>query len=106
MTTQLIELEDGVLVEVDVPHNQVDQISGGAPEQVNKAIDTVRPILIKACRPIVEVWKELNRDMSISGAEVELQLGFSAEGSVYIAKTSGSANLKVTLSISPKSKEA
>jgi hypothetical protein len=42
--------------------------------------------------------------MSINNAEVELQLGFSSEGSVFIAKMGGSANLKVTLSISPKSK--
>lgn len=104
MSSKLIELEDGLLVEVEVSPDHVKQISGGMPEQVNKAIDTVRPVLLKACRPIVSVWNELNQEMSINNAEVELQLGFSAEGSVFLAKTSGSANLKVTLSISPKPK--
>ncbi len=105
MATQLIKMEDGLLVEVEVPQDQVDQIAGGVPEQVDQAIDSVRPILLKACRPVVAVWGELNREMSIDNVEVELQLGFSAEGSVFLAKATGSANLRITLSISPKSEE-
>ena len=105
MTTQLIELEEGLLVEVEVPQDQVNQISGGMPEQVGKAIDTVKPVLLKACRPVVSVWEELNREMSISSAEIELQLGFSAEGSVFLAKSKDSANLKIKLSIAPKNLE-
>jgi hypothetical protein len=106
MPSQLIELEDGLFVEVEVPPDQVNQISGGVPEQVDKAIDTIRPVLRKACRPVVSVWKELNKEMSIDRAEVELQLGFSASGTVFLAKASGSANIKIKLSISPKSDDA
>ncbi len=95
MPNQLIELEDGLLVEVEMPQDQVNQIAGGMPEQVDKAIDTVRPVM--------SVWNELNQEMSITSAEVELQLGFSASGSVFLAKANGSANLKIKLSISPKS---
>jgi hypothetical protein len=102
MTTQLIELEDGLLVEVEVPPDQVRQISGGLPEQVDESINAVHTLLLNACRPMVSVWNELNKEMSISSAEVELQLGFSASGSVFLAKANGSANLKVKLSISPK----
>ena len=102
MPTQLIELEDGILVEVEVPQDQVHQISGGVPERVNKAIDTVKPLLEKACRPVISVWNELSREMFIDCAEVELHLGFSASGSVFLAQAGGSANLKIKLSISPK----
>jgi hypothetical protein len=102
MSNQLIELEDGLLVEVEIPQDQVRQISGGMPEQVDKAIDSVCPLLLKVCQPLTAVWSKLNKDMSISGAEVELQLGFSASGSVFLAKANGSANLKIKLSISPK----
>ena len=105
MAIQLIEMEDGLLVEVEVPQDQVDQIAGGVPEPVDRAIDSVRPILLKACRPVVAVWSELNREMTIDNVEVELKLGFSAEGSVFLAKAKGSANLKIKLSISPKSDE-
>ena len=100
MPTQLIELEDGLLVEVDVPLDQAGQIAFG--NQVDQAIDAIRPVLLKACRPVVSVWNELNKEMSISSAEVELQLGFSVEGSVFLAKANGSANLTVKLSIAPK----
>ncbi|MCI5221042.1 MAG: hypothetical protein D3914_18065 [Candidatus Electrothrix sp. LOE2] len=105
MKTQLIQLEDDLLIEVEAPQNQEHQISGGMPEQVDKAIDTIRPILLKACRPMMTVWKELNQDMSIDNVEIEIQLGFSAEGSVFLAKSRGNANLKVKLSISPKVEE-
>lgn len=103
MSNHLIELEGGLLIEVETPLDQVQQIAGGMPEQVDKAIDSVRPLLLKVCQPLTAVWSELNKDMSISGAEVELQLGFSAQGSVFLAKASGNANLKIKLSISPKS---
>ncbi|MCI5211966.1 MAG: hypothetical protein D3910_25025 [Candidatus Electrothrix sp. ATG2] len=70
MPNQLIELEDGLLVEVDVLGDQVNQIAGGVPEQVDKAIDTVlRPVLLKACRPVVSVWQELNKEMCIDKAQ-------------------------------------
>ena len=102
MSNHLIQLEGDLLIEVETPLDQVRQISGGIPEQVDKAIDSVRPLLLKVCQPLTAVWSELNKDMSISGAEIELQLGFSAQGSVFLAKASGSANLKVKISISPK----
>ncbi|WP_417913998.1 CU044_2847 family protein [Candidatus Electronema sp. JM] len=102
MSNQLVELEDQFLVEVELPPDQVRQISGGIPEKVDKTIDSVRPLLLKVCHPLTAVWSELNKEMSITSAEVELQLGFSAEGSVFLAKANGSANLKIKLSISPK----
>jgi hypothetical protein len=103
MPTQLIQLlERDILVEVEVTQDQVHKISGGMPEQVDRSIDAVKPLLEKACRPVLSVWNELNKEMSISSAEVELQLGFSAEGSVFLARAGGSANLKIKLSISPK----
>lgn len=105
MPNTLIELEDGLLVEVEVPQDQVDQISGGVTDQVDTAIDTVRPILLKACRPVISVWNELNKEMCIDKVEVGLQLGFSAEGSVFLAKAKGNANLNIKLSISPKAEE-
>ncbi|WP_417909157.1 CU044_2847 family protein [Candidatus Electronema sp. PJ] len=102
MPNQLIKLQEGLLVEVEVPPDQVQRIAGGLPEQVDESINAVHTLLLNACRPMVSVWNELNKEMSISSAEVELQLGFSAQGSVFLAKASGSANLKVKISISPK----
>ncbi|NOQ34718.1 MAG: hypothetical protein GQ569_02355 [Methylococcaceae bacterium] len=102
MASKLIELEDGILMEVDVPEDQLQQISGGSIDRVDRAIDTVKPILLKACKPITAVWDELNKDMEISEATVEIGLGFEASGNVFIAKGTTNASLKISLKLKPK----
>ncbi|NOQ35651.1 MAG: hypothetical protein GQ569_07115 [Methylococcaceae bacterium] len=102
MASKLIELEEGILVEVDVPEDQLQQISGGTPDRVSNAIDAVKPILLKACKPIAEVWQELNKDMKIDEATVEIGLGFEAEGNIFIAKGKTNASLSISLKLKPK----
>jgi hypothetical protein len=46
--------------------------------------------------------EELNKDMTITDAKVEIGLGFGVSGGVFIAKGEASANLKVTLTLAPK----
>jgi len=57
--------------------------------------------LLKAVQPITSVWKELNKDLLIDQAEIELGLGFEAEGNLYITKAKGNANLVVRLRLKP-----
>lgn len=103
MASKLIELEDGALVEVEVPENKAQPISGGAADKIKDAtIERIKPIILKVCKPLSEVWKELNKDMYIQQAEVELGLGFEAEGNLYITKAKGNANLVVKLTLKPK----
>ena len=102
MSTKLIELADGILVEAEVPENQVEQIAGGAADKVDATIDKIKPILLKACKPIVSVWDELNKDMHIEQAEIELGLGFEAEGNLYVVKGTTNASLTVKLTLKPK----
>lgn len=107
MASRLIELEDGTLVEIEVPENEAQPISGGAADRISDStIDKIKPIILKACKPISEVWKELNKDMSIEQAEIELGLGFEAEGNLYITKAKGNANLMVRLTLKPKSDDS
>lgn len=47
------------------------------------------------------MWKELNKELLVDAAEVELGLGFEAEGNLYITKAKGSANLVVRLTLKP-----
>ena len=103
MASKLIELEDGALVEVEVPENKAQPIAGGAADKIKDAtIERIKPIILKVCKPLSEVWKELNKDMHIEQAEVELGLGFEAEGNLYITKAKGNANLVVKLTLKPK----
>ncbi|MFN6518145.1 MAG: CU044_2847 family protein [Nostoc sp. CreGUA01] len=102
MASKLIELEDGILVEVEVPSDRVQPISGGFAEKVDATFDKIRPLLVKTCRPIVAAWKELNQDTNIEQAEVEIGLSFEAEGNLYVTKSKAGANLKVKLVLKPK----
>ena len=43
ITTKPIELEDGTLVEVEVPTNQAQQISGGFADKVEATFGKIQP---------------------------------------------------------------
>ena len=77
MATRLIELEDGILVEIEIPEDQVEQISGGVIEKVRDAtVDRIKPLLVSVCKPVISAWNELNKDMQIDQAEIQLGLSF------------------------------
>jgi hypothetical protein len=99
--TKLIRLEDGTLVEVDVPTGEAQQISGGIADNVDKTIDIIKPTLLKICRPLMDTWAELNKDVHLEQAEVELALSFDVEGNLYLAKAKTGASLKVKLVLKP-----
>ena len=103
VANKLIELEDGTLVEVEVPEDQAKQISGGFADRVSNTFDRIRPVLVKTCRPIAEAWQEINQDMEIEQAEVEIGLSFEGEGNLYVTKSKAGANLTVKLVLKPKS---
>ena len=103
MASRLIELEDGTFVEIEVPENEAQPISGGAADRIKDAtIDRIKPIILKACRPVSELWDELGKNTHVEQAEVELGLGFEAEGNLYITKAKGNANLVVRFTLKPK----
>ncbi len=102
MATKLVRLQEGVLIEIEVPGNQVELIAGGMADKVQGTVDKIKPILITTCQPVVAAWNELDKDMNIDSAEVELGLSFEGEGNVYITKAKAGANLTVKLILKPK----
>ncbi|WP_058556212.1 CU044_2847 family protein [Thiohalocapsa sp. ML1] len=103
MATQIIELQDGLLIEVQADTaDGPRQISGGRHRVVDGAIDTARELLLKAVEPVASVWGELNRDLSIEEVEIQLGLGFEASGRLFIAQGTGKTNLSFTLKVRPK----
>ena len=102
MATRLIELEDGILIEVEAPPGQASQISGGAAEKVLDAtVAKITPTLIKVCKPLVEAWAVLSQEMDVEGADVELGFSFDIEGNLYLAKATTGANITVKLALRP-----
>ena len=104
MASKLIELEGGILMEVDVPQEQVQQISGGGLQitQVSNSLNAIEAILRKACQPVANVLTELNKDMSVNEVEVGIELGLEAEGNFFIAKGKSNASLSIKLKLTPK----
>jgi hypothetical protein len=103
MASRLIKLDDGTLVEIDRPTVPVEEISGGGLDSIKDAtIDKIQPLLERAVRPIAAVYRELNKDLEVREAEVQLGVGFEAEGNLYITRAKGNANLIVTLKLAPK----
>ncbi len=101
MATKLIELKDGSLIEIELPADEAEQISGGA-DKVDSTIDRIKPVLMKTCKPVLAVWDELNKETHIEQVEIELGLGFEAEGNIFVTKAKTKANLTVKLILKQK----
>ena len=105
MASRLVKLEDGLLVEIAVPEDHVDQISGRMAEKVRASMANIEHVLSALGKPLKSTWEALNQDVAIESAEVELGLNFEAEGNLYITKGSVGANLTIKLTMAPKSTE-
>ena len=102
---KLIKLEDDTLIEVEVSADQAQPMSGGLASKVNTTFDKIRPVLINICRPVVETWNEINQEMDIEQAEIELGLSFEGEGNLFVTKSKAGANLTIKLVLIPKKAE-
>jgi len=104
MSKKLIELEDGLMMEVEVPQSEIEMISGGGDmvEKVQSSMGTIEKMLLQSVQPIINTYNTLNQEVTLDSAEVEVGIGFSAEGNIFIAKGNANANLKVKLVLKPK----
>lgn len=103
MATELIELQDGILVEVQSdPEERPRQVAAGAAEHVEGAMEAAKDLLLKAVQPVVSVWAELNRDLTIDQVVIELGLGFEASGKLFVVQGTGKANVSFKLTVRPK----
>jgi hypothetical protein len=103
MPTKLVKLrEDDILVEVEVSEEQAREISSRNADEVDSTINKIYPVLVSACRPIINVWQAVKQDIQLEQAEIELGFSFEGEGNLYIAKTKATATLTVKLVVKPK----
>lgn len=101
-STKLIELSDGILVEVEVPVTNAKQLTSASADRVGKASSRIKPALTHVADAVRHATDEIHRTLSVENTEVELNLGFTAEGDVYITKFQSDSNLKVKLVLKPK----
>lgn len=99
MATKLIKLEDGTLVQIEVPEDEVQQIAGSLAEKVDATFSKIKPILLKVCQPIAATLKEVQDEVDLEQVEIELGLSFETEGNIYINKTTLGANVIVRMTL-------
>lgn len=105
MSKKLVELDNGLLMEVDIPQSEIEMISGGGEdivEKVQSSMGTVEKILLQSVQPVINAYNVMTQEIVLEKAEVEIGIGFSAEGNIFVAKGSANANLKVKLILKPK----
>jgi len=102
MTSKLIQLEDGTLVQVEVTGDEVQRMSGGAPTKVKATLARIQPVLLTVCNPIVEAVKNLRENVDLEHVEVEVALSFNADGNIFVAKTSFGTNILVRMTLTKK----
>ena len=105
MPTELIRLGDDLLVEVEVDSQESRQVSGGSAERVAKSFSQIQAVLSTVCKPLKSTWQELNKEMTVEKAEVEIGLGFEGEGNLFVTKAKAGANLTVKLTLTDPKKE-
>ena len=103
MSTELIQLKDGLYVEVQSDPNEDRPCAANMARLADGAMDQAHDLLLKAVEPVVSVWSELNRDLIIDQVQIELALGVEASGKMFIAQAKGNASIKFTLTVRPSS---
>lgn len=101
MQTRLIRLNDGTLVEVEVSDRNSVPMAGNAKDQLDANMETIQPILVKACKPVLSAWNEMKKEIKIEKTEIELGLSFEGEGNIFITKAKAGANLTVRFTLKP-----
>jgi hypothetical protein len=95
MSTKLIELPNGVLVEVEALVGEGKNTPGASPEKVNSSGTDIAKTVLGICVPIANAFDELKKRHKAERVEVELCLGFKAEGSIFVTKGSAEGNIKI-----------
>jgi hypothetical protein len=102
VSTKLIQLTDGTLVEVVTQIDDAREIAGGFAEKVEGSLENIRPLLIRVTSPVVAAWQEISKQIAIEKGEIELGFSFEGEGNLYIVKTKTEATLTVKLTLKPE----
>jgi hypothetical protein len=106
MNSGMIELADGIKVEVQLHGDQVREVSGSAAQKVASSVEDINPLILKVCRPLKALWSELDSDMNVEGIQVEFGVSFQLGGQIFIAQAAGAANVAVTISLAGRTRQS
>lgn len=97
---KVIELSDGLEVEVEINEDEIFEISNGST--VDSSINKVSELLTKAISPVSDAYRALQENNIIESTKVTVGVKFGASGNVFVAKSSAEANITVEMVIRSK----
>ncbi|MGJ5632053.1 hypothetical protein [Nostoc sp. CALU 1950] len=74
---------------------------------VQQTFDMIRPLLIRACKPIAMSFEEIKEryNINVDSAELEVNFNFSATGIPYVVSSKQDSSITIKLHLSPNMKE-
>ncbi|NES85660.1 MAG: hypothetical protein F6K10_32025 [Moorea sp. SIO2B7] len=102
MRNQLIQLQDGIYVEVEVSGDEPLPANAGTATAVKSSINIINPILVHISNEIAKTFSEIDENVNIDQAEIDLGFNFEATGNVYITKAKAASALRVKLTLKPR----
>ncbi len=100
MPSKLVKIKGtDVMFEVDYPDGQPQMMSARNASAIDDKLDNAFKLVKYIADPFVNTWHEISKDSVVDGAEVEIALGLTAEGNLFIAKSKVSTSIKVKLKI-------
>ncbi|MBM0417627.1 CU044_2847 family protein [Aeromonas veronii] len=96
---KVIYSDDGIGFEVSVNEQDAYEISsqGGSI-----SLDNLESLLKKITKPFTSVYEELNKDIEIESAKISIGIKVGVQGSFFIAKSTGEANIGLELTMRTK----
>lgn len=96
--TKIIQLKDGINVEVEIPADQAHEIAFSSQNTtVDNSIDEIQSLLTKVIHPFTETYRELNKNISLESAKVAIGINIGIEGNFILAKSNLGANIQVEI---------
>ena len=100
--SRIIPLDRDLSVEVSVSESEVQKLSGSVlTTKLENGLALIRGAIRDLASEAAASIREIRDGVEIKEIEIEAGLGIQAEGTVYIAKGTGSANLKVKFTMKP-----
>lgn len=100
--SKLIELADGVVVEIESAPGEV-QRAGALPDKVQRNLEGVRDLATTVVKSTFADFAKFGDAVGVESLEIEFGISFGVEGNVYLAKASSTANLTVKVTLVQRS---
>lgn len=107
MRSKVIHFDDGFSVEAEFSEEQMQQIVDlddlNLSKKFKEGLDEAGSIISATVNNVTSIWSDLNEKVKIDYADIELGVGFEAEGKVFVVKGGAKANINIKIRVSPKS---